>query len=181
VATDAPLPVPETEAEAKAVADIEKYGWHCILVADELHPEHAAENAALPPHEVYDAAFAYTVGLWRSFGHPELILVGRWRHAHGYLAAIVDLIADGRRFDAGDVTGEVLDGFDVRIGAVSDDRRLELLTWADWANHRRPFEALQVILPDTAGRWPEDPLYDGFPQPLLGGPPQRDGPPEREF
>ena len=54
----AELPTPESEADARAIADVEKYGWHCVLVADELHPEHAEQNAALGPHPVYDAAFA---------------------------------------------------------------------------------------------------------------------------
>lgn len=58
--------------EVKAIDDVGKYGWHCVLVADEHHPEHADLNAALGPHEVYDAAFAYTVGVWRTFEHPEL-------------------------------------------------------------------------------------------------------------
>lgn len=164
-----PFPPAETPAERQVVADIGEYGWHCIQVADEHHPEHAAENAALPPHEVYDAAFSYTVGVWRTFGHPELILVGRWAHAHAYLNVIVEMVREGGRFAPGDRTDEVLQGYEVEFGSVSDARRLELLTWADWANLREPFEALQVILPDRAGRWPADPEYSGFPQPLLSG------------
>ena len=45
---------------------------------------------------------------------------------------------------------------------------VELLTYADWANRRGPFEALQLILPDSSGRWPEDPDYNAYAQPLLG-------------
>lgn len=79
------------------------------------------------------------------------------------------MIRAGHRFVAGDHTDEVLQGYDVRLGAVSEARRVELLTWADWANQREPFDALQVILPDRAGRWPDEPAYQGFPQPLLSG------------
>jgi hypothetical protein len=61
----------------------------------------------------------------------------------------------------------VLDGYAVRFGPISEERRTELLTYADWANRRRPFEAIQLILPDSSGRWPEDPDYDSYPQPLL--------------
>lgn len=164
---ESPIPAPDTPAERQVVADIEKYGWHCIRVADEYHPEHAAENATLPPHLVYDACFAYTVGVWHTFGHPELILVGRWKHAHGYLNVVVEMIRDGYTFRPGDHTDDVLEGYEVRFGSVSDERRLELLTWADWANSRQPFEALQVILPDREHRWPTEPEYQGFAQPLL--------------
>ena len=138
-----------------------------MRVADEYHPEHAEANAALGPHEVYDAAFAYTVGVWATHSHPELILVGRWKHAYNYLSSLVRMIAGGQRFAPGDRTGDLLEGFEVRFEAVSEERRVELLTWSDWVNLRRPFEAVQVVLPDTSGRWPEDPDYAGFPQPLL--------------
>ncbi len=164
---DLELPEPRSAADAKAIADIREYGWHAVLVADEFHPEHAEANAALPPHAIYDAAFSYTVGVWGSFGHPELVLVGRWEHRHSYLSALVTMVQQGRRFDVGDTTEELLEGYTVRFEAVSVADRLELLTWAHWANMRKPFEALQVVLPDLEGRWPEDPDYSSFPQPRL--------------
>jgi Domain of unknown function (DUF4262) len=162
------LPQPENDFDERLVADVRNHGWHCVLVADEHHPEHAASNAALGRHAVYDAAFAYTVGLCLTKDHPELVLVGRWQQAHAILAAAVDLSTGGRRLAPGEVSDEVLQGYEVRFGLVSDEQRIELLTYADWANHRRPFEALQLILPDSSGRWPEDPDYNAYAQPLLG-------------
>jgi Domain of unknown function (DUF4262) len=161
------LPEPQDAFDRKLVDDVREHGWHCVLVADEHHPEHAALNRALGPHPVYDAAFAYTVGLWLTRGHPELLLVGRWQHAHAILASAVALVATGRRLKGGETSGQVLDGYDVRFARISDERRVELLTYADWANGRRPFEAIQVVLPDSSGRWPDDPDYDSYPQPLL--------------
>jgi hypothetical protein len=161
------LPEPEDAFDEKLVDDVRRFGWHCVLVANENHPEHAAANRALPPHPIYDAAFAYTAGLWLTRGHPELVLVGRWQHAHAILATVVSLIEDGARFQVGDVTEEVLDDYPVRFGAVSASRRIELLTYADWVNRRRPFDALQVILPDRQHNWPEEARYGGFPQPML--------------
>ena len=149
------------------MADVREHGWHCVLVADEHHPEHAALNAALGPHPVYDAAFAYTVGLWLTWRHPELVLVGRWQHAHAILASAVALVARGRRLEDGETSNQVLEGHDVRFVRVSDEQRVELLTYADWATSRRPFEAIQIVLRDSSGRWPDDPYYDSCPQPLL--------------
>ena len=161
------LPEAEDAFDEKLLADVRDVGWHCLLVADEHHPEHATANRALPPHPVYDATFAYTAGLWLTRDHPELILVGRWQHAHAILAAVVSLIEEGSALTAGDVTDRVLHDYDVRFGAVSAERRTELLTYASWLNHRRPFEALQVILPDRHGVWPDDARYEAFAQPLL--------------
>jgi len=163
------LPEPEDASDEKLISDIRAYGWHCIHVADEHHPEHAAQNAALGPHPIYDAAFSYTVGLSLTLDHPELVLVGRWRHNHAIVAAAVAEIERGRRFAVGSTSDEVLEGYEVCFGAVAASRREELLTYASWANRREPFDALQLILPDAAGRWPWDSGYASVPQPLLDG------------
>ncbi len=160
-------PEPEDSFDEKLLADVRAYGWHCVLVADEHHPEHAEQNLALGVHPIYDAGFAYTVGLSLTFGHPEIVLVGRWRNAHGILNSVGTLVREGRSFAVGDISDEVLDGYTVRFGSVPDDRRVELLTYAAWLNRRRPFAALQLVLPDRSGRWPDDHLYDSYEQPLL--------------
>jgi hypothetical protein len=161
------LPAAEDAFDEKLLSDIRAYGWHCVSVADEHHPEHAEANAALGPHPIYDATFAYSVGLWLTYGHPELVLVGRWQYAHGILSSAVDLIKEGTRFEPGDTTGEVLDDYQVCFRAVPEARREELLTYASWANRRRPFDAVQLVLPDRSGVWPWDPGYDAYPQPML--------------
>ena len=158
--TGGELPEPENAFDEKLVADVRAYGWHCVLVGD------GTENEG---HPFYQASFAYTVGLTYTYGHPELVLVGRWQYAHGILGAAVELVHEGARLAPGDESDEVLEGYPVRFGAVADDRRRELLTHAGWLYGDRPFAALQVILPDGAGRMPDDPGYDGYPQPLLSG------------
>jgi hypothetical protein len=164
---DLDLPSAEDSFDEKLLADVREYGWHCVLVADEHHPHHAEANAALGPHPIYDAAFAYTVGLWLTRRHPELVLVGRWQHAHAILAAAVVLVEEGTVFVAGDETDEILEGYTVCFREVSAPRREELLTYASWANRRRSFEALQLVVPDRAGRWSWDAAYDAYPQPPL--------------
>lgn len=52
-------------------------GWQVILVAEDAacsDPEHQAHSA--DDHGDPGAAFAYTVGLWHRFGHPELLMSG---------------------------------------------------------------------------------------------------------
>jgi hypothetical protein len=79
----------------------------------------------------------------------------------------VDMIKDGRQFAVGDESDRVLEGYPVRFGAVTAERRNSLLTFADWATDRRGFEAVQLILPDADSRWPDDPRYASHDQPLL--------------
>lgn len=167
VRPDVELPQPEDPFDEKLFADIREHGWHVVLVADEHHPQHAQENRALGPHPIYDAAFAYTVGISVTCGHAEVVLVGRWQQPHTILNVVGGLIGEGCTFAPGNSSDEVLEGYTVRFGSVSDARRVELLTYADWVNARRPFQAVQLVLPDRDGRWPEDPEYDSYPQPLL--------------
>jgi hypothetical protein len=112
-------------------------------------------------------SFAYTIGLWLTFDHPELVLVGPWSAWHGILANAVELIKDGRQFSPGDQSDDVLDDYAVRFAEVSTRNRRQLLTFADWASGRRGFGALQLILPDGQRRWPDDPEYALFEQQLL--------------
>lgn len=160
------LPPTENAFDAKVLADIREHGWHCLTVAPEAHPEHPD----LAPDPFHEAAFSYTVGLSLTLAHPELILVGRWAHAPQILRVIVDSIRQGQRLRPGEETDAVFPDRLVRFGAVSDRNRLFLLTYADWANNRRRFEAIQVIVQDQHNRWPQEPDYAGVPQPLLQGP-----------
>jgi hypothetical protein len=113
----------------------------------------------------YAATFAYTVGLTPRFGHPEILLVGGWSAAGHFLNRVGDMVRDGHRFAPGDTSTEVLDDFVVRFDDVGERPRWGLMTLAHWAMHRAYFDALQLVLPDRWGRWPEDPEYHGFPQP----------------
>ena len=163
------LPEPSDDAERQVLADIARHGWHVVLVRRGIHDHEGPGPWADDPaaQAAYEADFTYTVGLTYSFDHPEVILVGGWQHAHAYLNVVGGMVQEGRRFAEGDTTEELLEGFTVRFEAVGESQRKELLTWADWAVRRRPFEALQLVLPDTAGRWPDDPGYHGFAQPVL--------------
>jgi hypothetical protein len=161
------LPKPTDPGDEKVLADIREFGFHAKHVRKGVHPEHASRE---PTNPVYEAGISYTVGLPYSHGHPELALVGPLPddRAHDILWEVVHLIEDGREFAVGDETGDVLVGYPARFGPVSGFWRKEVLTFADWAARRKPFEALQILVPDKAGAFPDDPAYAGAPQPLLG-------------
>ena len=164
------LPEPTDDTERQVLGDIARHGWHVVLVREGVHEHERPGPWAADPtaQAAYEATFSYTVGLTYAFGHPEVVLVGGWQHAHAYLNVVGQMVEEGQRFTGGDTTDELLEGFTVRVGPVAEEPRRELLTWADWAVQRQPFDALQLILPDTAGRWPNDPNYHAFSQPLLG-------------
>lgn len=140
------------------IDDVEKFGWHCVGVAP--LPE--------DPPEVY--SFAYTVGLEQSFGHPELITLELpFEVGHGFLNAAVDRIHNGGTFAAGERTSALIeDGARVAFREVSDERRLDHLTYADWFYSRKGFRALQLIWPDSSGNLPGDAGYpEGNPDQVM--------------
>jgi hypothetical protein len=136
----ASLPVPTSDIERRVLGDIARHGWHVVLVRRGTH-DHEGR------------------GPWSD--HPAA------QHAHAYLNVVGEMVQEGQSLASGDTTDELLEGFSVRFGAVADTPRLHLLTWADWVMQRQPFGAVQLVLPDTTGRWPDDPDYNAFAQPLL--------------
>jgi uncharacterized protein DUF4262 len=163
------LPEALNAAEEKTLADIREHGWQVLQIhagsgddeREEPWSEHESVQAA------YEAEFAYTIGLTVTFSHPEVILVGGWEYSISYLNAVGSLVREGKRFAPRDTSDQVLDGFTVRFDSVGERCRTELLTWASWAVGPQDFEALQLVLPDPSGHWPEDPDYHGRPQPSL--------------
>src|SRR2546426_10951643 len=85
------------EERRRIAADIEKFGWHAVLVG-------GGDDA--PP-------FAYTIGLQTTHHHPEILLFGLnadLQFMHGTLTIMAESIANGLRFAAGheypDIVGD---------------------------------------------------------------------------
>jgi hypothetical protein len=124
--------------------------------------------------DVTGCDWAYTVGLHRSFGHPELVLVGLPAPLAGGLVQIVgEQVATGRTVEAG---AEWRVG-PLRVrGTVVDD---VFLSHGDWFNLGREVMAelglrwpstLQLLWADEDGTFPDDAPPEEWilRQPLLG-------------
>lgn|SRR5581483_7604687 len=160
------LPPPKDAFDELLIKDIEHYGWQFVHVLDE-HPDHESANASLPPDPIYTATFGYTVGLWETQAHPELVLVGRWERAHSIMVAAVSLVKEGHHFVAGEQSQDVVQGsrFDLsrsrRFGASSCSPMPPGLIIIARSRH------CSWYCPDATGRWPWDSAYSSHPQPLL--------------
>ena len=142
-------------AEAQCVADVERYGLHVIKVL-------GADD---------EPDFAYSVGLFRTFDHPEVIILGlRLETMHRLLNDVAGELRTGRRFAAGDVSDGFLDDYDVAFRTVPERQYRPYLGWATWFNDGLQYPALQLVYPDRERRWPWEPGVDeGFrrQQPVL--------------
>ena len=138
--------------------DIAEFGWHVIMVpADDEGP-----------------SFAYSIGLFRTYGHPEVIVFGLpLATMHSILNTIGEEVRRGRRFDAGDRSDEILEGQPVAFGAIAAAHYDEYLGQAIRHYGGAVFPAIQCFWPTPAGLWP---WQEGCPtgyvaaQPLLQPP-----------
>jgi hypothetical protein len=133
--------VSEEEREKKLVSDVEEFGWHVLLIP---------EGDEGPP-------FAYSVGLYRTFGHAEVIVLGLDLDLmHRMINLIGDEVRQGRRFDDGGTASGILEGYDVRFHAVVRRHHAEHFGYAHWFYKGDDFPALQCLWPDKQGRFPTD-------------------------
>jgi hypothetical protein len=122
----------------KLAADVAEYSWVVMKVVNDLGPD-----------------FAYSVGLYHSFRHPELIMFGlRSDTMHRLINAVGERVRRGAGFRAGQLSDEFLEGFDVTFRAVPAYQLPGHFGWAIAFYRGQPFPALQVIYPDRKGRWP---------------------------
>lgn len=131
--------------EAKALADIDTYGLHVISVR--------GEGEHLP--------FSYSIGIERSLGQPELIVIGLDASlGHRVINACYDRMRAGMAVTPGARVAGLLEGFECVIGAVSPACYRDYMGWALWLHDGPGFRACQIIWPTTSGVFPWDPEAD---------------------
>ena len=145
-----PLPEPESADEAELLEALDRKGWIGMGVSPNV-----TDPSGTPP-------FAYTAGLERTWGHPELLVVGiPWPAAGQVLRGAVERVRDGESFEPGPRYGGLVAAGDAVFVPVSHAHRIFTMTYAMWLYHGRDdFRALQLVWPDRAGRYPWDEDYD---------------------
>lgn len=138
-----PRPGERLEADdLRLLADVADRGWHVVAFGGDGTPS------------------AFTVGLFRSFDHPELALLGL---PADEAAAAVDRLAarvrDGERFGPEDVDDLALGGRLVAFRSIPPRRFAAWLGHAVWYHDGARFPALQAVWSDRAGRFPWDPWF----------------------
>ena len=133
------MPAPESQIDRDLQATIATHGWAVINVAEE--PD-------CPP-------FSYTIGLYRTLQHPELLVMGL---ADGVAQELLNvagrLIRNGQHFAAGAETEDLLEGYSTTFRAIPVRQYRAYLGHARWLDDGDGFPALQLVYPDRAGEWP---------------------------
>ncbi|MGF1578857.1 MAG: DUF4262 domain-containing protein [Gemmataceae bacterium] len=154
--TQQELPTPEDEQDRHILDVYEKVGWAVIGIE--------AED--------YNPAFAFSVGVFRTFEHPEILIMGlKPTAAQAVINHIGEMIQMGKRFGPGRYEG-VLEDVPVEFAAVFPQHYREHMGYACWFHGRTDFPALQCVYPDKAGRFPGEPdcTYELYWQQRILGP-----------
>ena len=139
-----------SEFEQKIVDCVEKFGWFGLSVSPRADSDDPEEW------------FTYTIGLPKSHDWPEIICFGLDnKTAHGVLSdAIAECEAKGIRPEPGLELTDTLDGHKAMLvdGSAIPDPYFGSATWyGRLAGNRAPPARLQLLWPDKAGKFPNDP------------------------
>jgi hypothetical protein len=126
-------------AERKVLQDVAEYGWHCLNILEE--DEH-------PP-------FSFSIGLYKTWQFPELIIVGLKREvAHGVLNIVATALAEGKRPDLAATNDDLLEGYACCFVEVSKAHYREYVGTARWYYEGAAFPLYQVVWPSKQGHFP---------------------------
>jgi Domain of unknown function (DUF4262) len=127
------------EASAEIKADVEKYGFHiCLFEAD------------------YLPAFVYTVGLYHTYKHPEILIFGLSHDAMGgILHGIVDEIKEGKKFVPNQLYDDLINNYPVQFLEVKEAHYRDYLGFGGgFYNNSWDFPALQMVWTDKKSKFP---------------------------
>jgi hypothetical protein len=154
--------MPRTKAtdasDQKLLDDVRDFGWHCISVfGDDEHEP-----------------FTYSIGLFHTYGHPELLIYGLPRKvAHAVLNIAAEAAAKGRPLNLSEPTNELLEGYPCVFVPVPPSEYPEHVGFARWYYEGDNFPVQQVVWPSKSGLFPWHPeatLEFRSKQPVLGQP-----------
>ena len=133
------------ERDRTLLEKLEEWGWFVIKVG-------AGRS---------EPAFAYSMGLYQTFGHPELIVFGLdFDTMHQLINDVGARIQRGECIRDGQVDENLLDGYRCVFRSVNKRHYDQFLCYAGWYYRGWEFPALQLIWPDMSGKLPWECGFD---------------------
>jgi hypothetical protein len=142
-------------ADRKIIQDINTYGWHVMRIMPERD----------------EPGWAFSIGLFRNFGHPELLLFGLDADV---MQAVINIagkkVKEGTSFSDGAESDDLLVNYKCVFRVVDKSWYRNVLGYALWFHGDSQFPVLQIFWPDKQHRFPWQPgseLSSHQIQPLL--------------
>jgi hypothetical protein len=131
------------DGEDAILADIEKFGWHDVVVSPGEKPE--------------QVGFAYSVGIFKSWNLPEIVTFGLPpKVAHSTLWRTLELMQKSGPLADGSRTLEVFENVPAVVRTVARKHYTEHFGYALWYYKSVHFPVMQIYYPDRIGRFPWD-------------------------
>jgi hypothetical protein len=136
-----PQPIASDEPERIVLSNINEYGWHAVnVIEDDNHPP-----------------WSFTIGLFETWDHPELIIIGRSRAtSYEMLKTLSNDIELNSPPDLTDPDGHLLLGMKCLFVEVLPRYYSDYVGFARWFYRKRHFPLYQIVWPNTDGLYPWD-------------------------
>lgn len=139
----------------KVIEDVEKFGWHVVIIE-------ATD---------YLPSFAYTIGLWKNYQHPEIIAFGLTpKTLHLILNDAGETVRNGGHYETNIVYSDFFENGDVQFVLVDQRSLGDYFGYAIWFNSGIDFPALELVWTDRNNKFPWDDKHEEefkYRQPLL--------------
>ena len=153
-----PRPLPTTDYERTVFANIEKHGWHCTSVG-------GGDG---------DPCFTYSVGLFDSFNHPELLVIGLSTElSHSMISSVARSAAENNPLDLNESCDDLLADAPCVFVEVPCACYADWVISARWYYQGDDFPLYQIVWPSVDGPFPWERGADAdliSSQPVLGKP-----------
>jgi len=144
-----------SKSDRKVIYDINTHGWHVMIVS----PDGA------------NPGWAYSIGLFHTFRHPEILIFGLDGDLmHQLINHVGQGARDGARIEPERDYGDILERYRCMFRPVKTSWYPHVLGYATWFYKGSAFPALQLFWPDKSQRYPWDPDFEARflgDQPLL--------------
>ena len=142
-------------ADQKLLDDVVKYGWHVMRVL---------ETPETP-------SWAYSVGLYKTFRHPEILVFGLDLDLMHYMInTIGEGVRQGKFFEVDGRYADLIEAYECTLKPVRTKWYPSFLGFASWFYYGAEYPVLQCFWPDFDGSYPWEPKFDrelSSAQPLL--------------
>ena len=140
-------PLATSAADRKLLREIDNSGWTLMYISGD--PE--------------SPDFAFTIGLFANYNHPEIVVVGLDSEGAGWLLnRIAEQVRAGRRFDnTREFDGVLQNQYGCRFRTLPKKLQKDHLGTAIWFYQGSEFPAMQVFVPDVNGRYPWEHGFQG--------------------
>ena len=134
--------------EERIISDVKEFGWHVGLFE-------ATEN---------EPSFAYTIGLWKTFNHPDIIAFGLpIQTLHEVLNNTAEKVKEGQTIALEIDDFDILETLPVQFIDVDKNYIPEYFGYGQWFYDYGDFPAIQLVWPDRNGKFPwEEGLEEEF-------------------